>query len=65
MTVIMAIIADLAHRRPNLATAPTMTKSATPMMPTPAMPHIVEVVTVTRKFVDADLPRAAARIVVT
>ena len=55
----------LVHRRPNLATAPTMTRSATPMMPTPAMPHIVEVVTVTRKLVDADSPRAEARIVVT
>ncbi len=44
-----------AHRRPNLATAPTMTRSATPMMPTPAMPHIVDVVTVTRKSVEADL----------
>src|SRR5262249_45826938 len=45
-----------AHRRPNLATAPTMTSSATPMMPTPAMPHMVEVVTVTRKVVEADSP---------
>ncbi len=35
------------------------------MMPTPAMPHSVEVVTVTRKLVEADSPRAAARIVVT
>jgi hypothetical protein len=55
----------LVHRRPNLATAPTMTSSATPMMPTPAMPHIVEVVTVTRNVLDADSPRAEARIVVT
>ena len=55
----------LAHRRPNLATAPTMTRSATPMMPTPAMPHIVEVVTVTRNVLEADSPRAEARIVVT
>src|SRR5579883_520991 len=55
----------VAHRRPNLATAPTMTSSATPMMPTPAMPHTVDVVTVTRNVVDADSPRAAARIVVT
>ena len=54
-----------AHRRPNLATAPTMTSSAMPMMPTPAIPHIVEVVTVTRKVVDADSPRADARMVVT
>ena len=44
-----------AHRRPNLATAPTMTRSATPMMPTPAIPHIVDVVTVTRKSVEAEL----------
>ena len=35
------------------------------MMPTPAMPHMVEVVTVTRKFVEANSPRVAARIVVT
>src|SRR4029077_13021561 len=55
----------LVHRRPNLATAPTMTRSATPMMPTPAMPHMVEVVTVTRNVLDADSPRAEARIVVT
>src|SRR5580704_15830803 len=55
----------LVHRRPNLATAPTMTRSATPIMPTPAMPHIVEVVTVTRNVLDADSPRAEARIVVT
>src|SRR5580698_3002468 len=55
----------LVHRRPNLATAPTMTRSATPMMPTPAMPHIVEVVTVTRNVLDADSPRAEARIAVT
>ena len=55
----------LGHRRPNLATAPTMTRSATPMMPTPAMPHIVEVVTVTRNVLEADSPRAEARIVVT
>ena len=55
----------ITHRRPNLATAPTMTSNATPIMPTPAMPHIVEVVTVTRNVVDADSPRAAARTVVT
>src|SRR5580700_9623277 len=53
------------HRRPNLATAPTMTRSATPMMPTPAIPHIVEVVTVTRNVLEADSPRAEARIDVT
>ena len=52
----------LVHRRPNLATAPTMTEATrTPIMPTPAMPHRVEVVTVTRKFVDADLHRARRR----
>src|SRR5580700_11068979 len=55
----------LVHRRPNLATAPTMMRSATPMMPTPAMPHIVEVVTVTRNVLEADSPRAEARIAVT
>jgi hypothetical protein len=42
-----------------------MTRSATPMMPTPAIPHIVEVVTVTRKVAEADSPRAEARTVVT
>jgi hypothetical protein len=35
------------------------------MIPTPAIPHMVEVVTVTRKFVEADSPRAEARTVVT
>src|ERR1700730_13281740 len=55
----------LVHRRPNLATAPTMMRSATPMIPTPAMPHIVEVVTVTRNVLEADSPRAEARSVVT
>ena len=55
----------VAHRRPNLATAPTMTSSAPPMMPTPTMPHCVEVATVTRKVAEADSPRAFARSVVT
>ena len=62
---VASMTAVCAHRRPNLATAPTITRSATPMMPTPAMPHMVEVVTVTRKVVEADSPRAEARIVVT
>src|SRR5262249_53286439 len=55
----------VVHRRPNLATAPTMTSRATPMMPTPAMPQMVEVVTVTRKLDEADSPRDELRIVVT
>src|SRR5579872_1078199 len=38
----------LAHRRPNLRTAPTRTRSATPITPIPATPHMVEVRTVTR-----------------
>ena len=53
------------HRRPNLATAPTSTRSAAPMMPTPMIPHCVEVPTVTRKVADADSPRALARSVAT
>ena len=53
------------HRRPNLATAPTMTSKATPMSSAPMMPHMVEVVTATRKVCDADSPRADARRVVT
>src|SRR5262249_1814006 len=55
----------LSHRRPNLATAPTSTRSAAPMMPTPMMPHCVEVATVTRNVADADSPRAFARSVAT
>src|SRR2546430_6627577 len=55
----------LAHRRPNLATAPTMTSNATPMIPAPAMPQMVEVVTVMRKLEVADSPRELARRVVT
>jgi hypothetical protein len=38
----------VAHRRPNLPTAPTRTRSAAPMTPTPAIPHSVDVVTETR-----------------
>src|SRR5262249_61425870 len=49
------------HRRPNLATAPTRMRSATPMTPTPATPHMAEVVTVMRKLDDADSPRDVAR----
>ena len=55
----------LAHRRPKRATAPTMIRSAAPMMPTPAMPHMVEVVTVTRKLASPVSPREAAVSVVT
>ena len=46
-------------------TAPTSTSSAMPMIPTPMRPHWVEVATATRKVCEADLPRAAARTVVT
>src|SRR5262249_58003495 len=49
-----------AHRRPKRATAPTMIRSAAPIMPTPAIPHIVEVVTVTRKFAVPFSPLAEA-----
>src|SRR5262249_50934755 len=54
-----------AHRRPNLAMAATITKSAAPMMPMPAMPHIGEVVTETRKLPEALSPRVDARMEVT
>src|SRR5262249_43803212 len=60
-----ALRVDDGHRRPNRATAPTMTRRATPMMPAPAMPHMVDVVTVMRKFDEADSPREVARTVVT
>ena len=50
-----------AHRRPNLKTAPTITRSATPMIPAPAMPQTVEVVTATRNWVLAASPREVAR----
>ncbi len=53
----------LAHRRPNLATAPTISSSAAPMTPTPTMPQVVEVPTVTRNWVEAFSPRDAARMV--
>src|SRR5437763_1895497 len=53
------------HRRPKLATAPTSTRSAAPMIPTPMIPHCVEVPTVTRNVADADSPRAFARSVAT
>src|SRR5882672_7577221 len=53
----------LAHRRPNLATAPNINNSATAMMPNPTMPQVVEVATVTRNWVEAVSPREAARIV--
>ena len=54
----------LAHRRPNHTTEPIMTSSAPPISANPTMPQIVEVVTVTRKFCEADSPRALARNVV-
>ena len=50
----------VAHRRPNLATAPTMISSAIAMMPMPMAPHIVETPTATRNWVFAVSPRAAA-----
>src|SRR5262249_27624774 len=56
---------DVAHRRPNLATAPTSTSSETAMMPMPVTPHSVDVVTPTRKVADALSPRAVARRLVT
>ena len=37
-----------------------MIKSAAPMMPTPAMPHMVEVVTVTRKLASPVSPLVEA-----
>ena len=40
--------------------APTMTISAMPMMPAPIIPHIVEVLTVTRYCADAFSPCDAA-----
>src|SRR5580704_5416824 len=52
---------DVVHRRPNLATAPTMISSAAPIMPTPTMPQTVEVETVVRKLLDAVSPRDEAR----
>ena len=41
----------VAHRRPNLATAPTMISSAIAMMPMPMAPHMVETPTATRNWV--------------
>ena len=58
---LMGLDEVFGHRRPNLATAPTRISSAAPMMPTPMMPHCVEVATVTRKVAEADSPRALAR----
>src|SRR5262249_52664548 len=52
---------NVAHRRPNLATAPTITRSAAAMTPTPAMPHMAEVDTETRNSAVALSPRDAAR----
>src|SRR6201996_2292330 len=51
----------LAHRRPNLATAPSIRSSATPITPAPAMPHTVEVATVIRNWPEAFSPRELAR----
>src|SRR5947209_5335225 len=56
---------DDVHRRPNHTTEPIITSSAPPIRAMPTMPHIVEVVTATRKVCDADSPRAFARTVVT
>ena len=54
----------IAHRRPNLATAPSINSSATPIMPAPTIPHTVEVATVIRNWPDALSPRDVARTVV-
>ena len=56
---------DVAHRRPNLATAPTSTSNETAMMPMPVTPQSVDVVTPMRKVADALSPRAVARRLVT
>ena len=50
----------VAHRRPNLATAPSINNSAIPMTPAPAIPHTVEVATVIRNWLDAFSPREVA-----
>src|SRR5262249_29589914 len=52
-----------AHRRPNLRTAPNINANASAMRPNPTIPHVVEVATVTRNWVEAVSPREAARIV--
>src|SRR5262249_28673968 len=52
---------SLAHRRPNLAIAPAMNRTATATMATPVTPHSVEVETGTRKSAEALSPRADAR----
>ena len=54
----------IAHRRPNLATAPSINSSATPITPAPTIPHTVEVATVIRNWPDALSPRDVARTVV-
>ena len=47
MTTLLAAVAALtlsiAHRRPNLATAPSIRSNAIPTTPAPAIPHTVEV----------------------
>ena len=53
-------VPDIAHRRPNLATAPSINSSATPITPAPAMPHTVEVATVMRNWLEALSPRELA-----
>ena len=58
------LLSDAAHRRPNLATAPSISSSATPITPAPAIPHTVEVATVMRNWPDAFSPRDVARTVV-
>ena len=50
----------VGHRRPNLATAPTMISSAMAMMAMPMAPHMVETPTATRNWVLAVSPRADA-----
>src|SRR5689334_22894002 len=55
------VVGLIAHRRPNLATAPSIRSSATPITPAPAMPHTVEVATVMRNWLEALSPRELAR----
>jgi hypothetical protein len=49
-----------AHRRPNLATAPSIRSSAIPMTPAPTIPHTVEIDTVMRNWPEAFSPREVA-----
>src|SRR5215471_14976410 len=57
------VVKKITHRRPNLATAPSIRSSATPITPAPTMPHTVDVATEMRNWLDALSPRALARTV--